>query len=261
MLADFVEWYRQHGPNPLVTAMIGGGLAYGGTRLAANPILETGKSLAYPVVSRIEGGEQKLAEKVERFKDNGGAHKLGLLAGAGTTLALAALMYNPRQTGLGGLTGWNNPYDLVGRHKVIKTAALNINYNNLMNERDSIVSNINWHQPVNAGRATALINNDPYLQQTPYICNLGSSIINNAAINQQTRTPTLGGIFDSAVDKISKKLTFGNVMKAGLRTVTANAAARLFTGAVGTMCNLSPATQKSLISAGTWAGAIKSILD
>ena len=71
----------------------------------------------------------------------------------------------------------------------------------------------------------------------------------------------MGGIFDSAMDKLDKKLSFQGLAKAGVRTVVANSVANLFTSALDTMVGLSPEAQRTIIDTGTWAGAISAILE
>lgn len=122
-------------------------------------------------------------------------------------------------------------------------------------------TDIDWHQNINAGVANSLFMNDSHLQDNSYARHMGMSIVNNAAITNQTNTPSLGNIFDSAVSKFDSKLNLEGVLKAGTRAVVANGAARLFTSALGTMCDLNPKVRQGIVDAGTWAGAITTLFD
>lgn len=88
---------------------------------------------------------------------------------------------------------------------------------------------------------------------------MGTAIVANAG--QGARNTSLGSIFDSAVDKIGTKLNMAGIANTALNATAAYATASLFTNAVGTMMGLPKQTRDNIISAGTWAGAISSILE
>lgn len=109
-------------------------------------------------------------------------------------------------------------------------------------------------------KAQQLFTKDPWLTKyDPYTKHLATSIVGAAGGGQPTAT--MGSVFDSAVDKLDKKYAINGLGKAALRTGVAYAGAKMFTNALGTMIGLPPNVQKSLVSAGTWAGAISSILN
>ena len=90
---------------------------------------------------------------------------------------------------------------------------------------------------------------------------MGLSIVNNAALRGGTEHPTLGRLFDSALDKMETKLTVNGVTDIAVKSAVANTTARLFTGALGAVCGMNDRTRQKLIDAGTWAGAIAAILE
>ena len=97
----------------------------------------------------------------------------------------------------GGMTGWTNPFSKT--QALSKTASLweATNYQPLTD----------FGHLINVRDVSQLFQNDPYLKaNSDYAAHLGTAIVNAApAYGNQT---TLGNVFDSAVDKIKKKLTF-----------------------------------------------------
>ena len=262
--------YTSRIKSPLVSAGIVGVLSYLGGRLGSNQLLNAGMALAQPYLNSLSPeARAEVEDKIANFMANGGSHKIGLATGVLGTLLTAGVAYDPAKGSLGGLLDRNAPASQLGRHQRVSNRAMAYRgfykkssfQSSSMDEHESIVSDIDWYKPINAQRVNNFFNGDPHLVQEPYIRNLGCSIVNNAAISQHTNQPTLGGVFDSAISKLDKKLTLGGLADVATKTVIANAGARLFTGALNTMCDLSPSTQANLISAGTWAGAIKAILD
>ena len=61
--------------------------------------------------------------------------------------------------------------------------------------------------------------------------------------------------------KIENKLSWGGAMDVALKSAVSNVTARLFTGALGAVCDMNDKTRQALVDAGTWAGAISAILD
>lgn len=104
-----------------------------------------------------------------------------------------------------------------------------------------------------------LFENDPYLRaNNAYASQLGTSIVNAAPA--YSNTTTLGGIFDSAVNKIENKLTFQGLASTAAKTLIANTAAHMLTGAIGAITSVHPKVRDTVISAGTWGAAVESIL-
>lgn len=115
-------------------------------------------------------------------------------------------------------------------------------------------------QLLNTQATMDLFRSDPVLSTyDPYAKNFGTSII--ASASNGARNTSLGSIFDSAVDKLQGRMTLSGMSNTALNAATSYATASLFTNAVGTMMGLPKGTRDNIISAGTWAGTISSILE
>lgn len=252
--------------------LLGAGLGLG-TWLTWDPALETLRSLARPLASAAGKGRE-LDEAIDDAKGNSKTKTrlpvvLGLLGTAGSL----GLLYNKRYRN-GGLLSWNAPYtDDLGafRKDPVKLASCDADMERLrknatLDKRafgmESYVQQLDWGRRVPLRSAQSLFTDDPFLPRNDrYAMNMGTAIVTDAAIRQNTASPTLGGIFDSAASKIGGKLSLGGMVDVGTKAMVANGAARLFTGAVGAVLGLGNGARKSLIDAGTWAGTISAILD
>ena len=90
--------------------------------------------------------------------------------------------------------------------------------------------------PVNRWDAASLIASNPIVQQSPYASNLGMSIV-TAAPYTGAQT-TLGGIYDSAVNKFQKKLQHDGLGTSVLKGAISGAMAGMFTDVVGTVLGM-----------------------
>lgn len=269
------NWYKQHVPHPITTAALGAAGIAGATRLGYTPMMNTLRSLGRPLGTKLlalsangelnEKGEltpneaikrnQEWDETIDELQTNKAFRRyiplaMGLLGGG-------TLLYGISDKNRLGhrLWDWNAPqvaYDPASR-LFKKTGALV--------DSPNYTQDLDWNETISLPTAQGLFNEDPRVAENSYVRNLGGSIVNNAALTQGTRNPTLGGIFDSAIDKINTKLTVQGVVSTGVKAVVSNGAARLFTSALGTMCNISPEARQNLVDAGTWAGTITAILD
>ena len=278
-----VTWWQKNGLPPWATALAFGGLTYGATRPFWGPFVETVRSLFRKPGKKFLGGDpdnpksDAIADEqwnlaMDNAKNNSELRwKVPLgLGGLGTVLAL--YLFARRNEPYFGLTRWNYPKDpeipAAGNNAtttpMIKPASV-LDNGRYMKKVASLVGgmdmDIDYSKRVNLTDATNLFSNDKNLEDYPYTRNMGTAIVTNAAISGHTDRPTLGGILDSAVEKISNKLSFGGLASVGLRSMVANGAARLFTGALGQMVDLSPKARQTLVDAGTWAGAITAILE
>lgn len=281
-----LQAYQKAVPSPLLHAALLGAGAYGLTRLGWRPIVETTRSLAR-IPGRSLGGmsDREWDEAMDELGADPSLSRwipvaIGALAAGGTLAA----HYRPNKQ-YGGLLSWNantkyykNPADRflapdtsnqftqpmkmenVWLDSLRKTSSLS-------KEADSpylygnYVPTTDFAKALNASSAVDLFVNDPYLQNQDYVRNLGTSIVTNAAMREGTSRPTLGSVFDSAVDKIDKKLSFEGLASVGVKSLIANSAARLFTSALGAMTDLDPDARQNIIDTGTWAGAITAILE
>ena len=281
-----LQAYQKAVPSPLLHAALLGAGAYGLTRLGWRPIVETTRSLAR-IPGRALGGmsDGEWDEAMDELSADPSLSRwipaaIGALAAGGTLAA----HYRPNKQ-YGGLLSWNantkyykNPADRflapdTSNQFTQPTKMENVwldslrKTSSLSKEADSpylygnYVPTTDFAKALNASSAVDLFVNDPYLQNQDYVRNLGTAIVTNAAMREGTSRPTLGGVFDSAVDKIDKKLSFEGLASVGVKSLIANSAARLFTGALGAMTDLDPKARQNIIDAGTWAGAITAILE
>lgn len=252
-------WWKEHGPGPIGTAALLGALIYGKNRALWGPSIETLRSLGRPVGSRLMGGDADWNEAMDNLKYNSSYRRVvpaafGLLGAAGAL----ALMARPGLEGY-GLTSWDaKPKPLYNDVNGSKAVSL---YKTASYLTDSYVQDLDWMQPLDSVRAKALFTNDPEVQANAYARNMGLAIVNNAERLDGSRHPTLGRIFDSALDKFDSKLTVRGVTDVAVKSAVANASARLFTGALGAVCGMNDKARQALVDAGTWAGAITAILD
>ena len=267
-LAVAADWIKNHTGSPWLFSLLLGGGVYGLGRLAWGPMIETFRSIGRPVGRRMMESNEAWNDAMDRLKEDATKKRIApAIAGILTSAASLYALYNKGLAG-NGLTHWNaermpvsNRYNKGTFSTADWTAGLGKAAAFEINPNQSYVGDIQWDSTVPLGMARSLFNGDPRLMERPGARLTGLSIVNDAALREKTRTPTLGGIFDSAVDKIGKKLTFGGVVDVGVKTAVANGASRLLTGAIGAMCGLSPSAREKLIDAGTWAGAVTAILN
>lgn len=94
----------------------------------------------------------------------------------------------------------------------------------------------NFNTPVNPTYLTGLIRGNPVLQDSPYAMNLGASILNAAPATGFNTT--LGNIYDSALNKFDKKLSFEGLTGSAIKGVVAGSLAGMFTDVCGAMAGL-----------------------
>lgn len=255
-----VNWWKERGPSPWLTALLAGSLLYGKYRLLWNPSMETLRSLGRPIGKRVMGGDAEWNAEIDRLKsDSSARYKVPAALGALTTLGLLGTMYRPGVEG-GGLLQWDAPnkplYETRWLSKDLDELKKTASY-----ITDSYMQDLDWAKPIDARTAQALFTNDPKVQENAYARNLGLSIVNNAVNHSGSYHPTLGNVFDSALDKIEKKISWSGATDVALKSAVSNMTARLFTGALGAVCDMNDKTRQALVDAGTWAGAITAILD
>lgn len=124
-----------------------------------------------------------------------------------------------------GLTQWQ-PQPIFDRQTLTKTSSFYNEY--------SPVSDFNT--PVNPQYLVGLIKNNPLLQDNSYAINLGSSIL-NAAPSTGFNT-TLGNVYDSALNKFDKKLSFQGLAGSAIKGVVSGSLAGMFTDVCGAMAGL-----------------------
>ncbi len=124
-----------------------------------------------------------------------------------------------------GLTQWQ-PQPIFDRQTLTKTSSFYNEY--------SPVSDFNT--PVNPQYLVGLIKNNPLLQDNSYAINLGSSILNAAPATGFNTT--LGNVYDSALNKFDKKLSFQGLAGSAIKGVVSGSLAGMFTDVCGAMAGL-----------------------
>lgn len=260
IIGRLANLYTTRGPSPWATAALLGLGVYGTGRLGWGATIETLRSLGRPIAAKM-GDDPAQARavwdmKMDEYKnDSIKKRRIPAAAGILTTLATLGYLYTPNQE-YKGLAQW-----YPEMHPIPKRASFDPYMQNQSIGMNSYVNELDWNRPIHASNVIGLFKNDPHLQDEPYARNMGISIVADAAATQHTKTPTLGGIFDSAVNKIENKLSFGGLMDVAVKTTVANGISRLFASSLGAMCDLSPVAQQKLVDAGTWAGAVTAMLN
>ena len=255
-----VNWWKEHGPSPWLTALLAGSLLYGKYRLLWGPSMDTLKSLGRPLGKRVMGSSEEWDSEIDRLKNDSSArYKVPAALGLLSTAGMLGMLYRPGVEG-GGLLKWDAP-----SKPLYETRWLSKDFDELKKTAsyitDSYMQDLDWAKPIDARTAQSLFTNDPHVQENPYARNMGLAIVNNAVNTSGTLHPTLGNVFDSALTKIENKLSWGGAMDVALKSAVSNVTARLFTGALGAVCDMNDKTRQALVDAGTWAGAISAILD
>ena len=255
-LSSINQWWREHGGNPLLAGLGAAALAGGATYALTGPMVETGKALGRPLVvpllagldpSRFGEANETWESGMDNFQHDWKRRlgMVGLIGGLGLGGTLYAA-YNPAKR-FGGLLGDDTPFGKRASFDP-ETSAF---------DEPSYLQDIDWSSPIRASVARELMA-DPRLQGT-YAGLAGTAIVNAAAGNDLYTTA--GRVYDVARDKIDTHLTFGGVARAATRAVLANAGARMLAGALDSVCGLPETARDAIVSAGTWAGAVSSILE
>lgn len=277
-VSSAVESYRQKGLPPWATAAALGLGAYGLTRLAWKPFVRTFRSLKRPALVRsYPGGAAAYDADTEYQTRNRKLSRIfAVVAGLGAASA-SAFAFSDSSKPWWGMRSWTDtgsaapatgrygksseanrplvsPKDLTHTERpaaLAKHAAL-----------DSYLQELDWSKPINIAKADNLFQPGSGFGPDDDLARLtGRSIINAAPRGPVPGTTTLGGVFDAAVSKIENKLSISGIASTALKTTVANGAARLFAGALDTVCDLKPDTKNAIVDAGTWAGAISAILN
>jgi hypothetical protein len=255
-----VHWWKEHGPSPWLTALLAGALSYGKYRAMWNPSIETLRSLGRPVGKRLMGSDRAWNREIDELKSSSSArHRLPAALGLLTAASVAGLLYRPGVEG-GGLLKWDAPNKPLYSPNALETKLASLQ-KTASYITDSYMQDLDWAKPIDARTAQALFTNDPKVQENAYARNMGLAIVNNAVNTSGSYHPTLGNVFDSALSKIENKLSWGGATDVALKSAVSNMTARLFTGALGAVCDMNDKTRQALVDAGTWAGAITAILD
>lgn len=278
IIAKLLAGYKKVVPNPLVQAGIAGLGVYGLTRFGWNRVNETLRSLGRPTIKKWFGlSDDQWDTAVDNLQYDSKLAKW-VPVGLGLTGAALGLLpsFSPYKKHY-GLTKWDAPFTY---HKADGSYATKRNANSsaftpmsktqsamtkaasqFFNSTGYDINQLDVNKIVDVSAAKSLFSNDPNLADDSYTRNFGTAIIANAANATGINNPTLGNILDSAVDKVSNKLSIQGIADVALKSVVANTTATLFTGVLDTMLDLSPTTRRNIIDTGTWAGTIGAILN
>lgn len=271
-ISPAIQAYKTVTINPTVHSAMLGTAAFGAGTLGWDRLVETARSLLRRPVSLMTG--MKMHEFDQEMDDIKNDEKLrwilpGML-GAGVLGTSLATHYRPNEE-YGGLLSWNakaKPLDQTVYRGYIMPGSQNIKKASLdklandMFEYGGYVPQLDFSQIVDVPYTKQqFFSNDPFLQNQPYVQNFGKSILVDAQLRNGAANVPMGTIYDSAVDKFKLKFSSGGIMSTVLNTMFANSAARLFTTALGAVTGLSKEKQDKLVEAGTWAGAISSVIN
>jgi len=270
-ISPALQTYKDVTINPAVNSAALGTMAFGAGTVAWDRLIETAKSLLRrPVSMMSDMTPEEFDWEMDDIKKD---KKLRWLIPGALGLATAggslAASYRPNEEH-GGLLDWNGKakplnqnvwrgYIMPGSQNV-KKASLDKLANDMF-EYGGYVPELDFSQIVNVPYTKQqFFTNDPFLQNQPYVQNFGKSIVMDAMMRNGAVNVPMGMIYDSAVDKFKLKFSSGGIMSTVANTMLSNAAARLFTTALGAVTGLSKENQDRLVEAGTWAGAISSVI-
>ena len=176
----FAQWYAKHGPNPLITALLLGGGAYGVGKVGWNSIVEVLRSLGRPIGKKFMGGDSNpdadrdWNESMDNIKSDSSLSKwVPAAVGALVTSGALTAFSNPQQK-YKGLLKWHS--DINAFNKSAMDMDYVYNGPNAMSF-NSYVTDLDWNRPIHASNVVGLFKNDPHLDNEPYARNMGISIV------------------------------------------------------------------------------------
>lgn len=92
---------------------------------------------------------------------------------------------------------------------------------------------LDFSKSINTLDTQQMFQSNPFLQDDSYVKNFGTSIINAAP--SYGNTTTLGGVYDSALNKFQNKLDFQGIGNKALKGYISGSLAGMFTDVVGTV--------------------------
>ena len=256
-VSNFISKYQSKVKSPLAQAAIIGGVSIPFAFLAKKPIYRLLKNrVRDPRVSQaLFGMDPYQATQSIQQMQNSWLGKWGTPLLLGSMPALASLAPNivPDAPML-GLTSWNPKGNRKKKQENKNTTENNglskfgaqsssMKKTNSLSKEAQLFQSIGYQpqldltKSINRQQAINMVNTNPFLlQQDPYARHLGTSIITAAPVigNQVT----LGGIYDSAVNKFDNKLQFQGVGNKVVKGVVSGALAGMFTDVVGTVIGM-----------------------
>ena len=175
-----------------------------------------------------------------------GKHGIPIALGLAPAAVALAMNVTPRQPYY-GLNSWT-----VKKKAALKKIAS-------LWQANGYQPQIDFSQTLNPNTVVSMIQHNPFLKDSPYQRNLGTSIITAAkAYGNQT---TLGSIYDSAVNKFDTKLKFEGVTDKAVKSLVQGSLAGMFTDVVGSVMGLPQPVRGQVANTVGFAQALYSILN
>lgn len=258
-IAQIYRGYQKIVPSPIAQGAILAALTIPGTYLANRIIYNRAKRLAQDPRTAAAAGltPQKARQTVQDIEDSP-IMKHALPWGLGAlAFTLGAYPHLNTRFQNWGLTSWHpkllDEYKQKGMNKTEKLQKLASLWG-----QSSYQPQLDLNAPVSQMRAADIFAKNPYIQDHPYEKNLGTSIVMGApAYGNQT---TLGGIYDSAVNKFDKKLSYQGFAGKAIKSVAAGTLAGLFTDTVGAALGIGDPGRRSLANSVGIGTALYNIL-
>ena len=275
IVSDIYRTYQKYVPNPLAQGAIFAGLSVPAVYLTQRIAYNRLKRLAQDPRAAMLAGmtpQQAQASLQQMQESTFFRHGLPWLAGALAFTAGTVPNLNFDKQGW-GLTEWY-PKDLPkeGQKEDSKKDApkqeqktqQGITKNNSLYKMASLWGDqgyqpsFDFNTPIIKRDAISMFNDNPQVQQNDYARNLGTSILASApAYGGQT---TLGSIYDSAVNKFDKKLSYEGLGKSALKGAIRGGLAGLFTDTIGAVFGVPDPLRRSIANSVGFGTAICSIL-
>ena len=252
-IAKAVNFYQTIIPSPLIHAALLGTGAWWATKKLTPAIQDTGIKLSLATTGKAND-PQALA-KAQQIAQQQRQLPIWKKHIPNTVGALAFLLT------MAGVTNfdkkWNNWLTWNPANKMVKKQSLNKGAS--LWEFAGYQPSCKFDQVVNSNAVLDIFRTNPILRDDSYARNLGTSII-TAAPKFGYQNTTLGGIYDSAMNKFQNKLTLHGIAKQGAKSFIAGSLAGMFTDTVGTVMGLPPSSRAPITKSVALGSALYSIL-
>lgn len=285
ILSDIYSKYQEHVKSPLVQSAILGGITVPAVYLTNRLIYNRLKRLAQDPRAAMLAGltPQQAVESLQEFQNSKfNKHVLPWLAGA-AMFGLSAAPHVDLKQPYWGLNKWYPAAEAVkdaAKETTKKEEASEDIYKDPHEkqwgqqqrgqQKNAYLKKIamwggqgyqphfDFDTPLTQRTAADLLANNPYIKDKDYERNLGTSIIMAApAYGGQT---TLGGVYDSAVNKFQKKLNMQGLAGSAVKGAVAGGLASMFTDTLGAVIGMPDPLRRSVANTVGFAKAMCTIL-
>lgn len=249
IIADIYKKYQTYVPNPLAQGAILASLAIPGLYLTRKLAYNRLKRLAEdPRAAMLAGMTSQQAQQSLDQMEQSPFFKHGIPWLGGALAFTAGVIPNLNFDAQNwGTIDW---YPKLKKTSMYKIASLWGD--------QGYQPSFDFNTPVIKRDAIRLFSDNPQVQQNDYARNLGTSILAAApAYGEQT---TLGSIYDSAVNKFDKKLSFQGLAGSIVKGVIKGGLAGLFTDTIGAMMGVPDPLRRSVANSVGFGTTICSIL-